>query len=400
MRISGEGMKKIDSISVGQVAELEHTITEDDLQRFIELTGDDNRLHTDPKYAAKTSFKKPVAHGMLGASFISTVIGTKLPGDGALWFAQSLEFLLPVRVGDKLTIRVEVLKKDDRTEIIELQTDIFNQHRQKVTAGTAKVKVIETEATVNKESTPRKSVALVIGGSGGIGSAVCLQLAKDGFDVAVHYFKNESAARDVAKRTEELGHQVFVVNGDINSKEAVQNMIDQVVRRWGTVTVLVNCATSKIAAVNFKNLIWSDFQQHLNTIIQGAFYLAQSVVPVMETAQYGKIIDISTQYVDTPAPNLLPYITAKAALAGFNKALALELAPKGIRVNSVSPGMTETDQIADVPERIKLTTAAKTPLRRLATPEDVAGAVSFLASNRSDFLAGETIRVNGGQVML
>jgi 3-oxoacyl-[acyl-carrier protein] reductase len=90
-------MPRFDEIKVGDIAELDHTVTQKDIERFVELTGDDNRLHNDAGYAAKTSFKKPVVHGMLVASFISTVIGTKLPGDGALWFAQNLEFLLPVR---------------------------------------------------------------------------------------------------------------------------------------------------------------------------------------------------------------------------------------------------------------------------------------------------------------
>src|SRR4051812_12080358 len=135
-------MARIDEIEVGQIAEIQHILTESDLRRFVELTGDDNRLHTDASFAAKTSFKKPVVHGMLGASFISTIIGTKLPGDGALWFSQSLEFLLPVRVGDCLTIRAEVLRKDNRTNVIELQTDIINQYHQKVTTGMARVKVV------------------------------------------------------------------------------------------------------------------------------------------------------------------------------------------------------------------------------------------------------------------
>jgi 3-oxoacyl-[acyl-carrier protein] reductase len=95
----------------------------------------------------------------------------------------------------------------------------------------------------------------------------------------------------------------------------------------------------------------------------------------------------------------LPYIAAKGALDSFCRALALELGPKNIRVNIVSPSMTDTGQIADVPERERLLTVAKTPLRRLARPEDVAGAVAFLASDRAGFLTGETIRVNGGQFM-
>lgn len=393
-------MAKFEEIRVGDVAELEHVVTAVDLERFVELTGDDNRLHTDPEYAARTSFKKPVAHGMLGASFISTVIGTKLPGDGALWFAQNLEFLLPVRVGDRLTVRVEVLRKTDRMQIIELQTDIFNQHRQKVTTGVAKVKIVEPQAPNEAEPQPTRRVALVIGGSGGIGSAVSRTLAADGFDVAVHYFSNAPVAQAVVRDIQAAGHRALAVAADIDSENAVAAMVDQVVRYFETITVLVNCATAKIAAVRFSDLVWADFDEHLGKTIRGLFHLTRCVVPIMEAARYGKIILIGSQLVDMPSVSLLPYITAKAALVGFGRSLALELAPKGVRVNIVSPGMTDTDQIANVPERIRLLTAAQTPLRRLARPDDVAGAVAFLASSRADFLAGETIRVNGGQVML
>ncbi|HEV3251814.1 MAG TPA: SDR family oxidoreductase, partial [Puia sp.] len=107
-----------------------------------------------------------------------------------------------------------------------------------------------------------------------------------------------------------------------------------------------------------------------------------------------------TQAIETPNAEWLPYITAKTALHGFGKALAVELAGKGIRINMISPGMTETDLIADIPEKARLVTAAKTPLRRLAKPGDIASAISFLASDKSDFITGETLRINGGQVMI
>jgi 3-oxoacyl-[acyl-carrier protein] reductase len=134
---------KYSDIEIGDKQTLQHVITKDDIEKFVQLTGDDNRLHVDEKFASKTSFKKPVAHGMLGASFISTIIGTKLPGDGALWFSQTLEFLLPVRVGDRLTVAAEVVRKTDKDQIIELNIDIKNQDRQIVTKGVAKVKVVD-----------------------------------------------------------------------------------------------------------------------------------------------------------------------------------------------------------------------------------------------------------------
>lgn len=393
---------KYEDIKLGDVAELTHLLTKEDVRQFVNLTGDDNRLHTDAEFAASTSFKKPVAHGMLGASFISTVIGTKLPGDGALWFSQSLEFLLPVREGDVLTVRAEVTKKEDRTNTIELSTLIFNQHRQVVTQGVAKVKVVEQaeKEVVATGDVARAKVALVVGASGGIGSATCLALADAGFDVAVHYFSNASAAHALAEKIVAKGRRAYVFGCDIADGAAVESMVAAAINRLGGLTAVVNCSTSKIAPIKISDLAWSDFEQHLGNQIRGTFNLVQSARPYMEGVAYGKIINIDTQYVDAPAANLAPYITAKSALRGFCRSLAFDLAPKGIRVNCVSPGMTDTEQLADVPSRIRMVAAANTPLRRLASPEDVARVIVFLASEQSDFLCGETIRVNGGQVMV
>lgn len=394
-------MNRFDTIKVGDTAELQHTINSDDVEKFVSLTGDDNKLHVDAAFAGTTSLKKPVVHGMLGASFISTVIGTKLPGDGALWFSQSLEFMLPVRIGDKITVVAEVKKKLEREKIIELQTDIFNQNRQKVTTGIARVKIIEQQ----EESLPAKSelakVALVVGSTGGIGRAVALRLAEDGFDVALHYFSRKSTALELQKEIAALGRKCSIYGADILEAASLQAMIDTIVRTIGTITVAVNCSTIKVTNCKFPQLEWSDIQSHLDMNIKGAFSLAKALVPVMQSQNYGKIINFTTQYVEsTPPAELLPYVTAKSALAGFSRALAVDLAPFGITVNMVSPGMTDTDLIADVPEKSRLMTAAKTPLRRLATPRDIVGAVSFLASSSADFITGETIRINGGQVML
>ena len=130
---------KYEEIQVGTTQQLTHTITQADIEKFVDLSGDDNKLHVDKAFAARTSFKKPVVHGMIGASFISTVIGTKLPGDGALWYSQTLDFLLPVRIGDMITVVAEVIKKNDRERSIELDVRIFNQIRQIVTRGISKV---------------------------------------------------------------------------------------------------------------------------------------------------------------------------------------------------------------------------------------------------------------------
>ncbi len=394
-------MSKYDAIKIGDVAKLSHTITQQDIDHFVELTGDDNKLHLDADYAGTTIFKKPVAHGMLGASFISTVIGTKLPGDGALWFAQNLEFLLPVRVGDTITVVAEVLKKYDRDNIVELKTDIFNQHKQVVTTGMAKVKIVEPQTPVTSPAlTDDRKIALVVGATGGIGQAICRQLADDGFDVAIHYHTNKQAAVSTRDALTSLGVTCMTCSADVVDAHQTSGMIEQVVRKLGGLTLLVNCVTSRIPVILFSALVWEDMQAHIDTNIRGMFNLAKDVVPIFEAQRRGRIITLTTQAIESPSAGWLHYITAKAALQGFSKAMAVELAPKGITVNMVSPGMTDTELIADIPEKSRLMVAAKAPLRRLAKPEDIAGAVSFLASSKADYITGETIRVNGGQVML
>jgi 3-oxoacyl-[acyl-carrier protein] reductase len=394
-------MKKYDSILVGDKAELIHVITQSNINQFVELTGDDNKLHVDEEYASTTSYKKPVVHGMLSASFISTIIGTKLPGDGALWYAQNLEFLQPVRIGDELQITAEVIKKIDRTKTIELQTDIYNQHKQKVTTGTAKVKLVEPANQKGKENKtkPTKTV-LIIGGTGGIGQATCIQLAEDGFDVAIHYFKNKAKAVELKKQVEKIGRNAVVVSGDIVSLSDVIEMKEKSLRAIGNISIIVNCSTIPVPNIKFVNLEWQDMEAHFNLNIRGSFNLLRAFMPNWEKKHFGKFIALTTLYTEQPKSELLNYITGKAALNGFVKALAFELAPKGIRINLVSPGMVDTPLIADVPEKIRLLSAAQTPLRALASVEDVAGAVSFLASEKSNYLTGETIRLNGGQFML
>ncbi|MAG38710.1 hypothetical protein CMO90_01350 [Candidatus Woesearchaeota archaeon] len=395
-------MKKFESIKTGEKAQLTHTIRQSDIDQYVELTGDDNKIHVDQQYTSKTAFKKPVVHGMLSASFISTLIGTKLPGDGALWYQQSIKFLMPVRVGDKITVFAKVINKIKRTKTIQLSTEIYNQNNQKVITGTASVKLIEEvqPSAIQKAVKVKNNIALVIGGTGGIGKATCFQLARDGFDVAIHYYKNIESANRLKKNIEKLGNNATVVNADIKEIDQVDRMIQRVLRKLGSISVLVNCATTPIPNIKIADLEWRNMQEQYDVNIKGAFNIIKFVVPIMEENGYGKIINLITQYIEDPKPELAHYITAKSALSGFTKALATELAPKGIQVNLISPGMTDTQLLADIPEKVRLLTAAQAPLRRLASPDDIARVISFLSSEKSDYLTGETIRVNGGQVMI
>jgi len=392
---------KFKDIKIGDTAKLTRVITQKDLDIFAELTGDINKLHTDNDYTKKTHLKKPVAHGMLGMSFISALIGTKLPGNGALWYSQNTEFKQPVRIGDKITAKVEVINKINKLNAIEVSTEIINQHKQLVTTGTAKIKIVEpqTSTNPNKPKTDRKT-ALIVGSTGGIGEVTSLRLARDGFDLVLHYNSDKKMALNLMHKVSKLGRKADIFKADITDESQVEELVNFSLRKFRHITALINCATIKVPNIKFPNLEWSDIENHFDINIKGSFNLVKHLVPAMEDRDYGKIIFLTTQYIETPPSELLHYVTAKSALSGFSKSLAVELASKGIRINLVSAGMTDTKLISDIPEKIQLLTSQRTPLKRLANPIDVANAISFLASPDSDFLTGETIRVNGGQVML
>jgi 3-oxoacyl-[acyl-carrier protein] reductase len=390
-----------EQIEIGQSAEIRHKISAKDIEAFVSLSGDDNRLHTDQSYAAKTSFKKPVAHGMISASFISTLIGTKLPGDGALWYEQNLEFLLPVRIGDEITVYAEVIKKNDRLKAIELKTEIYNQHKQKVVNGIAKVKLIEQSSlTEVEEAANADNTVLVVGATGGIGMSLAKKLAAQKSDLILQYFSNQDKAR-LLKEELESTYQIRVrtYKADITNQRETDELFQTIKNRVGSVKKIVHAATGPLPIIPIDVLEWNDFTNHLNIHVKGLFNLIKSFLKVFKDVDYANFVAISSQVTDHPAPNLIAYTTAKSAMEGLVKSLAIDLARRGIRLNMVSPGLTDTDLNADWSEKAKMLVAAQTPLRRIARPEDVANAIAFLLSSESDYLTGETIRVNGGLIM-
>lgn len=390
-----------DAIQVGDTRSLKRSIAEADVRRFVEMTGDDNPLHVDRRFAEETSFKDIVVHGMLGASFISTVIGTQLPGPGALWVAQSLEFLLPVRLGDELTVSCTVLKKHDRERLLDLETRIVNQNGQAVLTGQGRVKVLAGKPPAPPEpEADRPRVALVTGGAGGIGRAICLRLARDGLSVVVNYARRRERAEEVVAEITATGGRAIAVQADISSPADAARLYASAVQAFGAVDVLVNNASPQIQAKAFADLEWEDLQAQLDVQLKGAFLLTKACLPGMVERRHGRIVNITSQAIEgTPSVTWTAYAVAKAALAMLSRYGAAEFGPSGITVNNVAPGMCETSLIGDIPEKLQLMAARQTPLRRLATPNDVAATVAHLASADASFVTGHTYRVNGGAVM-
>jgi 3-oxoacyl-[acyl-carrier protein] reductase len=385
------------SVNEGDTARITKKILAEDVEAFAKLSGDYNPLHMDADFARRTSFQRRVAHGMLAASYVSTLVGMHLPGPGALWAQQNFRWRAPVFIGDELEINLKVTHKSEGTRTLTIEVNAANQNGQTVMEGQGTVMVLE-ERKVVRDLPLSERVALVTGSSRGIGAAIARVLAGHGACVVINYLKNESAAAGLQSQIASNNGQAIAIQADVTQPDAVERLVDQAHKHFSKpIDVLINNACGPTRAKQFSETTWEDVQAHLDTQVRGAFNCCQAVIPAMLGAQSGRIVNIGSIYAwNAPPANLTGYVAAKAALKAFTKSLAIELGPKGIRVNLVSPGMTETDLIADVPERLRKVQAMQTPLRRLAAPDDVARTVAFLCSDAADFITGADIPVCGG----
>ncbi len=248
-------------------------------------------------------------------------------------------------------------------------------------------------------------VVLVTGASRGIGAAIAKAFAREGALVLVNYLHNEAAAQEVVSACEQAGGQAWALQADVRSPEAVQAMVARAVAETGRIDALVNNAFSPYAfdpehRRRFWELPWSAYQGQFDGAVQAAFHVCQAVLPHMRQRARGSIVNLVSDLVQRPSIAYHDYSTAKSALVGFSRNLATELGPLGIRVNCVAPGLVSpTASSQHTKEAVKDVLVAQTPLGRLATPDDVAGPVLFLASDWSRFMTGQVLLVDGGLVM-
>lgn len=384
---------------VGQFYEFQHRITDEDVAAFCALTNDDNPLHMDAEYARKSPFKKRVVHGMLVAGIASRLVGVHIPGTGSLWFQQDIKFLAPTFIEDLLTFRIEVLQVSQATDTVRTFISVKKPDGRSVLEGEGKVMIVNSDELSANEKDCK--VAFVSGASRGIGAAIAQTLARQGIAIAVNYANSAGAAQEVVEAIQNKGGSAIAVRADVRDQSAVNLAVQQVAEAFGqSPDLMVINAGGPINATKFSELKWDNFAEHLDMQLKGGFNCVASVLPAMIEARFGKVIFInSTSAWGVPPATWTTYVAAKAAVHGLAKSLAVELGPLGIMVNSVFPGMTDTDLVADIPDRMKKVVASQVPLRRLAMPQDVANTVAFLASKYCGYMNGADLPVAGGMVM-
>ena len=240
-----------------------------------------------------------------------------------------------------------------------------------------------------------QTAALVTGSSRGIGRAVALELARQGWDICVNYHERADAAAETVDAVRALGRRAIAVRADVSDRAAVSAMVDRCREELGEIGVLVNNAGVAGQAL-FQDVDDALWDRYFGVNLQGARNTVQAVLPAMLHEKRGSIVNISSIWGLRGASCEVTYSCTKAGIIALTRSLAMELAPSGIRVNCVAPGDIETDMVRVLGRETLDQLAADTPLGRLGKPEDIAHAAAFLASDKASFITGQVLTVDGG----
>lgn len=242
------------------------------------------------------------------------------------------------------------------------------------------------------------SIAVVTGASGGIGAEIAKRLAQDGFSVALIYNRNAEKAQKTADGITLSGGSAKTYKCDVRDSSEITSAIEAIESEFGEISVLVNNAGISEQKL-LTDITDSDWENMISTNLSGAFYFCRAVLTYFIHRKSGRIINISSMWGETGGSCEVHYSAAKAGLIGLTKALAKEVAPSGITVNAVSPGVINTEMVTKLGKDTVDMLREEIPVMRLGTPEDVANAVSFLADDKSSYITGQVLSVNGGIVI-
>lgn len=244
----------------------------------------------------------------------------------------------------------------------------------------------------------KNKVAIVTGGTRGIGKEIALTLSKEGVNIAITYNSNDEKAKEVVEEIKKENVNAISVKVNVADSEEVSNMVKTVEKELGTTDILVNNAgiTKDNLLIRMKEEDWDDV---LDINLKGVFLCTKAIARSMMRKRYGKIINISSVVGINGNAGQGNYSASKAGIIGFTKSMANELSSRGIRVNAIAPGFIQTDMTDALKEDVRQMMLDNIPLGNFGSPKDIANLVVFLASENSDYITGEVIKVDGGMAM-
>lgn len=239
-------------------------------------------------------------------------------------------------------------------------------------------------------------VAIITGGTRGIGRAIVLDLAANGADIVLNYRKSDDLAKELSKTITDMGRRAMVVQADVSSFDDAQAMVEKVMDEFKTVDILINNA-----GMNWDGVVWKMTEEQWDRVIsvdlKGTFNYTRAVTPVFREQGSGKIVNITSINGLRGKFGQTNYSAAKAGVIGFTKACARELGRSSINVNAIAPGLIETEMVKEAPEKVRELALAEIVLGRLGLPEEVAYVVTFLCTEKARHITGQVIQVDGGQ---
>jgi len=243
-----------------------------------------------------------------------------------------------------------------------------------------------------------EKIALITGASRGIGRACAAKLARDGYAVCINYLERRDKAEELRDMLNAEGCRTMICQADVADKAAVNAMAEAVRTQFGPISLLVSNAGTA-GQMQFQDVTETQWNRYFDVNVKGAYNAVQAVLPDMLHAHAGSIVTVSSMWGLRGASCEVVYSATKAALIGLTRSLAMELAPTGIRVNCVAPGVINTDMVQPLGQETLTELARMTPLGRLGTPEDIAEAVYYLAAEHAGFITGQVLTADGGFIL-
>lgn len=244
----------------------------------------------------------------------------------------------------------------------------------------------------------QEKVALVTGGSKGLGKGIAQKLASSGITVIVNFNRDQESADEVVHDIRENGGQAFAIQADVTKEEEVNRLVAEAEEQTGRpINIVVNNATGPQPEYSLEEVTWDDYLDQLRFTTKAPLLLTKAVMPSMKEEKWGRIINIGSEVVDLGNAHFSNYVTAKSAVVGMTRSWANELGEHGITVNAVHPGFIPVERHGDVSEESKSSYLRDVPLKRMGEPHDIANTVRFLSSDDASFITGQNISVNGGK---